>query len=114
MIPEAVARAGKTLHARVASDHRSETMPTATRRCFAILNLVAHSPTAIDVADVVETLALPKATAYRLVEGLVSSGYLVREPVRKRLTEFLLQHSVARLPEAPKRAGAHYVDVGLR
>ncbi|TMJ91233.1 MAG: IclR family transcriptional regulator [Alphaproteobacteria bacterium] len=86
MIPEAVARAGKTLHARVASDHRSETMPTATRRCFAILNLVAHSPTAIDVADVVETLALPKATAYRLVEGLVSSGYLVREPVRKRLT----------------------------
>ena len=34
--------------------------------------------------------------------------------VRKRLTEFLVQHSVARLPEAPKRASAHYVDVGLR
>jgi len=34
--------------------------------------------------------------------------------VRKRLTEFLVQHSVARLPEAPKRAGAQYVDVGLR
>src|SRR5438045_9451243 len=86
MIPEAVVRAGKTLHARVASDHRSETMPTATRRCFAILNLVAHSPTAIDVADVVETLALPKETAYRLVEGLVSSWYLVRELLRKHLT----------------------------
>ena len=34
--------------------------------------------------------------------------------VRKRLTEFLVQHSVARLPEAPKRASADYVDVGLR
>lgn len=86
MIPEAVAGAGKAPHARVASDDRCEAMPTATTRCFAILNLVAHSPTAIDVADVIETLALPKATAYRLVDGLVSLGYLVREPARKRLT----------------------------
>jgi IclR family acetate operon transcriptional repressor len=86
MIPEAVAGAGKTPHARVASDDRREAMPTATTRCFAILNLVARSPTAIDVADVIETLALPKATAYRLVDGLVSSGYLAREPARKRLT----------------------------
>jgi DNA-binding IclR family transcriptional regulator len=38
------------------------------------------------VSSVIETLALPKATAYRLVDGLVSSGYLAREPVRKRLT----------------------------
>src|SRR5436190_5137312 len=34
--------------------------------------------------------------------------------VRKRLTEFLVQHSVARLPEAPKRASAEQVDVHLR
>jgi len=34
--------------------------------------------------------------------------------VRKRLTAFLVQHSVARLPEAPKRASADYVDVRLR
>jgi len=73
-------------HGGVASDDRREAMPTATTRCFAILNLVAHSPAAVDVADVIETLALPKATAYRLVDGLVSSGYLVREPARKRLT----------------------------
>ena len=37
-------------------------------------------------SSVIETLALPKATAYRLVDGLVSSGYLAREPARKRLT----------------------------
>jgi fermentation-respiration switch protein FrsA (DUF1100 family) len=35
-------------------------------------------------------------------------------PVRKRLTAFLLQHSVARLPESPKSASAHHIDVGLR
>jgi DNA-binding IclR family transcriptional regulator len=38
------------------------------------------------VADVIETLKLPKATAYRLVDGLLKSGYLAREPARKRLT----------------------------
>ncbi|HYR35946.1 MAG TPA: alpha/beta hydrolase [Burkholderiales bacterium] len=34
--------------------------------------------------------------------------------VRQRLTEFLVQHSLARLPEAPKRASADYVDVRVR
>jgi IclR family acetate operon transcriptional repressor len=63
-----------------------EAISTATARTFAILDLVAHSPVAVEVASVIETLALPKATAYRLVDGLVSSGYLAREPARKRLT----------------------------
>jgi fermentation-respiration switch protein FrsA (DUF1100 family) len=34
--------------------------------------------------------------------------------VRQRLTAFLVQHSVARLPEAPKRASADDVDVRVR
>jgi len=63
-----------------------EAISTATARTFAILDLVARSNAAIEVADVIEELALPKATAYRLVDGLVSSGYLAREPLRKRLT----------------------------
>jgi len=63
-----------------------EAISTATARTFAIVELVARSNAAIEVADVIEELALPKATAYRLVDGLVSSGYLAREPVRKRLT----------------------------
>ncbi len=63
-----------------------EAISTATARTFAILDLVARSPVAVEVASVIEELALPKATAYRLVDGLVSSGYLAREPVRKRLT----------------------------
>ncbi|HEX3938398.1 MAG TPA: IclR family transcriptional regulator [Xanthobacteraceae bacterium] len=62
-----------------------EAISTATARTFAILDLVARSNAAIEVADVIEELALPKATAYRLVDGLVSSGYLAREPQRKRL-----------------------------
>jgi len=63
-----------------------EAISTATARTFAILDLVAHAQAAVEVSSVIETLALPKATAYRLVDGLVSSGYLAREPVRKRLT----------------------------
>jgi DNA-binding IclR family transcriptional regulator len=65
---------------------QSEAISTATARTFAILDLVAHAQAAVEVSSVIETLALPKATAYRLVDGLVSSGYLAREPVRKRLT----------------------------
>lgn len=70
--------------APVRNEH--EAISTATARTFAILDLVAHSPVAVEVASVIETLSLPKATAYRLVDGLVSSGYLAREPARKRLT----------------------------
>jgi len=69
-----------------AANGEPEAISTATARTFAILDLVARSNAAIEVADVIEELALPKATAYRLVDGLVSSGYLAREPVRKRLT----------------------------
>jgi len=67
-------------------DGGHEAISTATARTFAILDLVAHSLVAVEVASVIETLSLPKATAYRLVDGLVSSGYLAREPARKRLT----------------------------
>lgn len=67
-------------------EDRRGAIPTATARSFAILELVAHSPNAVDVGDVIEALSLPKATAYRLVEGLLTSGYLTREPARKRLT----------------------------
>jgi DNA-binding IclR family transcriptional regulator len=69
-----------------ASAAEHEAISTATARTFAILDLVARSTAAVEVASVIEELALPKATAYRLVDGLVSSGYLAREPVRKRLT----------------------------
>lgn len=65
-------------------DH--EAISTATARTFAILEFVARSPTTVDVSRVIEELVLPKATAYRLVDGLISSGYLAREPARNRLT----------------------------
>jgi IclR family transcriptional regulator, acetate operon repressor len=75
-----------SLQPDAAPDGQHEAISTATARTFAIIDLVARSPAAIDVASVIEELALPKATAYRLVDGLISSGYLAREPVRKRLT----------------------------
>jgi len=57
----------------------------ATARSFAILEHVAGSSAPVDVIDIIDTLKLPKATAYRLVDWFVIHGYLSREPGRKRL-----------------------------
>ena len=57
----------------------------ATARSFAILDHVAASPKPVDVLDIIASLKLPKATAYRLVDWFVSHDYLSREPGRKRL-----------------------------
>src|ERR1700693_6107834 len=57
----------------------------ATARSFAILERVANSPTPVDVLDIIASLKLPKATAYRLVDWFVTQGYLSREPGRRRL-----------------------------
>ncbi len=57
----------------------------ATARSFAILDHVAASPGPVDVLDIIASLKLPKATAYRLVDWFVTRGYLAREPGRKRL-----------------------------
>lgn len=86
MIPETMAEGIARPDFSKAGFESRETIATATARSFAIIELVAHSAVPIDVADVIEALALPKATAYRLVDGLVGSGYLAREPARRRLT----------------------------
>ena len=57
----------------------------ATARSFSILDHVATAPGPVDVLDIIGSLKLPKATAYRLVEWFVCQGYLAREPARKRL-----------------------------
>ncbi|HZP71725.1 MAG TPA: IclR family transcriptional regulator [Pseudolabrys sp.] len=56
-----------------------------TARSFAILEHVAGSPAPVDVFDIITSLKLPKATAYRLVDWFVTQGYLAREPGRRRL-----------------------------
>jgi IclR family acetate operon transcriptional repressor len=56
-----------------------------TARSFAILEHVARAGTPVDVLDIIGSLKLPKATAYRLVDWFVTQGYLSREPGRKRL-----------------------------
>ena len=57
----------------------------ATARSFAILEFVAGARVPVDVLDIIATLKLPKATAYRLVDWFVTQGYLSREPGRRRL-----------------------------
>jgi DNA-binding IclR family transcriptional regulator len=57
----------------------------ATARSFAILEHVASSRAPVDVLDIISSVKLPKATAYRLVDWFISQGYLSREPGRRRL-----------------------------
>jgi IclR family transcriptional regulator, acetate operon repressor len=57
----------------------------ATARSFAILEHVASARTPVDVLDIISSVKLPKATAYRLVDWFVTQGYLAREPGRRRL-----------------------------
>jgi DNA-binding IclR family transcriptional regulator len=64
---------------------RSEHKLGATARSFAILEHVAKSHAPVDVLDIIASLKLPKATAYRLVDWFVTQGYLSREPGRRRL-----------------------------
>jgi DNA-binding IclR family transcriptional regulator len=46
---------------------------------------VARARAPVDVLDIISSLKLPKATAYRLVDWFITQGYLSREPGRKRL-----------------------------
>jgi IclR family acetate operon transcriptional repressor len=73
-----VARPAKAARAR-------EQKLGATARSFAILEHVAGSRAPVDVLDIIASLKLPKATAYRLVDWFVTHGYLSREPGRRRL-----------------------------
>ncbi len=57
----------------------------ATTRSFAILEHVARGGAPVDVLDIIGSLKLPKATAYRLVDWFIGQGYLSREPGRRRL-----------------------------
>jgi DNA-binding IclR family transcriptional regulator len=57
----------------------------ATARSFAVLEHVASARMPVDVLDIIASLKLPKATAYRLVDWFVTQGYLSREPGRRRL-----------------------------
>lgn len=54
-------------------------------RSFAVLEAVAAAPAPLGVGDLIEKLDLPRATVYRLVDWFLSEGFLVREPMRKRL-----------------------------
>lgn len=72
------ARAAKS---RAAREHKLG----ATARSFAILEHVAKSRAPVDVLDIIASLKLPKATAYRLVDWFIGHGYLSREPGRRRL-----------------------------
>jgi DNA-binding IclR family transcriptional regulator len=69
----------------VKSATSSEQKLGVTARSFAILEHVARARTPVDVLDIISSLKLPKATAYRLVDWFITQGYLSREPGRKRL-----------------------------
>jgi len=73
-----------TQHSAKSANSREQKLG-ATARSFAILEHVAKSSAPVDVLDIIASLKLPKATAYRLVDWFVCQGYLAREPGRRRL-----------------------------
>lgn len=54
-------------------------------RSFAVLEAIAAEPAPLSVGDLIDRLDLPRATVYRLVDWFLSEGFLMREPMRKRL-----------------------------
>jgi len=78
-------RALKPTQRSAKTENARERKLGATARSFAILEHVAKSRAPVDVLDIISSLKLPKATAYRLVDWFVCQGYLSREPGRRRL-----------------------------
>lgn len=88
--PPGAASSARAARPAVAKPAKSSSKPReqklgATARSFAILEHVASSHAPVDVLDIIASLKLPKATAYRLVDWFVTHGYLSREPGRRRL-----------------------------
>ncbi|MCC6870068.1 MAG: IclR family transcriptional regulator [Burkholderiales bacterium] len=57
----------------------------AAVRAFRVLEVVSSRVDGCTLAEIVETIELPKQTVHRLVGQLQQAGLLVREPVRRRL-----------------------------
>ncbi|MGH7110770.1 MAG: IclR family transcriptional regulator [Stellaceae bacterium] len=86
---------GGTVHSHTIFETRSAPIHAAARlrnekagvlgRSFAVLEAIAAAPAPLGVGDLIERLDLPRATVYRLVDWFLNEGFLVREPVRKRL-----------------------------
>lgn len=71
--------------------------PQAVRNAFAVLEEVARCGPGVTGTQVARNLAMPKATAYRLLNMLVEEEYLVRVP---DLSGFALGRKVAWLVAA--------------
>lgn len=76
--------------------------PKAIHSALVILEEVARCGPGVTAREVSDNLALPRATAYRLLNLLVEDEYLVRLP---DLSGFALGHKVAELAGAPARSG---------
>jgi len=101
-----IAGAGASLQPEALSENTHEVISTVAARTFAIIDFVARSPAAVEVTSVIEELALPKATAYRLVDGLISAGFLARKrlTVGVKLTELAFGTLRASMRDASRHA----------
>ncbi len=59
---------------------------SALFRGIAIMQAIAHSTRGLSIAELVETINLPKPTVHRIATQLEREGYLQRDPVNKRFT----------------------------
>ena len=87
--------------------------PAAVDSAFAVLEAVAEHGPGITGKQLVERLAMSKATVYRILKHLVEQEYLVRTP---DLRGFMLGRRVlalARDPERPESSQFHLKSADL-
>jgi len=78
---------------------------TSSERSLRVLSTLAHAGRALSLAELVEALALPKATVHRLCRQLVDCGYITRDinerdfvtgPALRKLALDTLNHGTLR------------------
>jgi DNA-binding IclR family transcriptional regulator len=84
---------------------------SAVRRAFALIEMIVAEQRPMSLAQMAETLALPKPTVHRLAARLEADGMLAREPAGKQYTigPRLNALAVATLMATARRAPRHAV-----
>jgi IclR family transcriptional regulator, acetate operon repressor len=87
----------------------------AAVRAFRVLEVVAQSRDGCPLAEIVESVGLPKQTVHRLVSQLQLAGLVVREPGTRRIqvASRVERFGVAAIMNGPARAERHAILSGL-
>jgi DNA-binding IclR family transcriptional regulator len=97
------------------ADNERSDRGSAVQRAIALLEMIVAENRPMSLAQMAETLALPKPTVHRLAARLEAEGMLAREPAGKQFTigPRLNALAVGTLTASARRAPRHAVLEGL-